>query len=150
MPRSLQQILDESLASAGSAVKATFDKPERRITAEEFRELWRETRMFAVATNAANGAPHIAPVHVILTDEDCLEMAIFEDSARLRDLRRDPRISITTWAPDGRIAIVYGRCSEVEGSRREITREAGRFILTMRIDVSRAYAMRPRPRESSA
>ncbi|HWC30408.1 MAG TPA: pyridoxamine 5'-phosphate oxidase family protein [Dehalococcoidia bacterium] len=147
MPRTLQQILDDSLGSAGAAVKATFDKPERRVSAEEFRELWRETRMFAVATNAKDGAPHIAPVHVLLTDDDGLEMAIFDDSARLRDLRRDPRISITTWAPDGRIAIVYGRCSEVEGSRREITRDPGRYILTMRIEIDRAYAMRPRPRE---
>jgi hypothetical protein len=144
MSRSLQQILDDSLASAGAAVKATFDKPERHVSAEEFRELWRETRMFAVATNSTKGGPHIAPVHVLLTDDDSLEMAIFEDSARLHDLRRDPHVSITTWAPDGRIAIVYGRCSEVEGSRREVTRDPGRFILTMRIEIDRVYAMRPR------
>jgi hypothetical protein len=148
MPRTLQQILDDSLASAGAAVSATFDKPERRISAEEFRELWRETRMYAVATNAKQGAPHIAPVHVLLAEDDSLEMAIFEDSARLRDLRRDPHIAITTWAPDGRIAIVYGRTTEVADSRREVGREAGRYILTMRIEIDRAYAMRPRPREA--
>jgi hypothetical protein len=148
MAPTLQQILDDSLAGAGAAVSATFDKPERRISAEEFRELWRETRMFAVATNSGSGAPHIAPVHVLLTDDDSLEMAIFEDSARLRDIRRNPAVSITTWAPDGRIAIVYGRCSEVAGSRREVSRESGRYVLTMRIEIRRAYAMRPRPREA--
>jgi nitroimidazol reductase NimA-like FMN-containing flavoprotein (pyridoxamine 5'-phosphate oxidase superfamily) len=146
MPRSLQQILDESLASAGPAVKATFDREERRLSAEELREFWRETRMFAVSTVSANGSPHIAPVHVALSDDDSLDMAIFEDSVRLKDLRRDPRIAITSWAPDGRIVIVYGRAHEVEGSRREVGRESGRHVLSMRIEVDRAYAMRPSPR----
>jgi nitroimidazol reductase NimA-like FMN-containing flavoprotein (pyridoxamine 5'-phosphate oxidase superfamily) len=143
---SLQEILDSSLASAGPAVKATFDRDERRMSAEELRQFWAETRMFAVATAGANGAPHIAPVHVAMLEDGGLEMAIFEDSVRLKDLRRDPRIAITSWAPDGRIAIVYGRASEVPESRREVGRDAGRFVQTMRIEVDRAYAMRPSPR----
>ena len=143
---SLQEILDGSLASAGPAVKATFDRDERRMSAEDLRAFWAETRMFAVATVGAHGEPHIAPVHVAMLDDGNLEMAIFEDSVRLKDLRRDPRIAITSWAPDGRIAIVYGRATEAPDSRREVGREAGRFILTMHIVVDRAYAMRPTPR----
>ncbi len=143
---SLQDILDSSLATAGPAVKATFDRDERRLSAEELRAFWAETRLFAVATAGANGAPHIAPVHVAMTDDGNLEMAIFEDSVRLKDLRRDPRIAITSWAADGRIAIVYGRATEVPDSRREVGRDAGRFIRSMRIEVDRAYAMRPSPR----
>jgi pyridoxine/pyridoxamine 5'-phosphate oxidase len=143
---SLQEILDRSLADAGPAVKATFDRDERRLSEAELRQFWAETRMFAVSTVGASGAPHIAPVHVSMTDSGDLEMAIFEDSVRLKDLRRDPRIAITSWAPDGRIAIVYGRATEVPDSRREVGREAGRFIIGMRIAVDRAYAMRPTPR----
>jgi pyridoxine/pyridoxamine 5'-phosphate oxidase len=139
----LQTILDSSLSDAGAAVKAVFDRDDRRLSAEQLREFWKETRMFAVATAGKDGAPHIAPVHVLMADDDCLEMAIFEDSVRLRDLRRDPRIAITTWAPDGRIAIVYGRCTEVPDSRREAGPNSGRFVITMRIEVSRAYAMKP-------
>lgn len=145
MSRSLQEIIDQSLATSGPAVSATFDKDERRLDAEALREFWRETRMFAVSTVGANGAPHIAPVHVTLADDDSLQMAIFEDSVRLRDLQRDPRIAITSWAPDGRIAIVYGRASEIPDSRREV-RDPGRFIRMMRIEIDRAYAMRPTPR----
>ena len=78
--------------------------------------------------------------------DDGLEMAIFEDSVRLRDLRRDPRLAITTWAQDGRIAIVYGRCSEVANTRREAGPNSGRFVITMRIEVDRIYALRPTPR----
>jgi predicted pyridoxine 5'-phosphate oxidase superfamily flavin-nucleotide-binding protein len=147
-PRDLQQILDESLATAGPAVAATFGAGDRRLSAEEFREFWRSVRMFAVATSGPSGWPHIAPVHVQLTDDDHLEMVIFEDSTRLADLRANPRIAITTWADDGRLAIVYGLAREVEGSRRPIGRggeaEAGRHVLTMRIEVRRAYAMAPR------
>jgi hypothetical protein len=142
----LETLLDESLRSAGPAVKAVFDRNERRLSADELRAFWKETRMFAVSTTGKDGAPHIAPVHVLMGEDDGLEMAIFEDSVRLRELRRDPRIAITTWAPDGRIAIVYGRCSEVEGTRREAGPNSGRFVITMRIDVDRAYAMRPTPR----
>ncbi len=143
---SLQEIIDSSLASAGPAVKATFDRDERRMSEEELRTFWSETRMFAVSTVGANGAPHIAPVHVAMQDDGSLEMAIFDDSVRLKDLRRDPRIAITSWAPDGRIAIVYGRATEVPDTRREVGRDPGRFILTMRIEVDRAYAMKPGPR----
>jgi hypothetical protein len=147
--KSLDQLLSDSLAGAGPAVKATFDSPQRRLDAAAFREFWRGTRMFAVATNAAEGAPHIAPVHVLLTDDDALEMAIFEDSARLRDLRRDPRISITTWGEGGAIAIVYGRAHELEGTRRPTRPGADgseRHVITMRIEMERVYAMRPEPR----
>lgn len=148
MPRPLQEILDDSAAQAGSAMAATFAREDRRLDAPAFREFWRSTRMFAVATAGRNGQPHIAPVHVLLQDDDTLEMAIFEDSVRLRDLRRDPRIAITSWADDGRVAIVYGACSEVPGSRRPVSAggnlQSDRFIITMRIEITRAYAMHPR------
>ena len=147
MSQSLDRILQESLASAGPAVKATFDRDERRLSAEELREFWRETRMFAVATTGRDGGPHIAPVHVALNQDDSLEMSIFEDSVRLRDLRRDPRIAVTSWAPDGRIVIAYGRAREIPDSRREVGRESGRYVIGMRIDIDRAYAMRPSPRQ---
>jgi hypothetical protein len=143
---SLQDVIDGSLASAGPAIRATFDRDDRRMSAEDLRQFWVETRMFAVSTVGAHGEPHIAPVHVAMLDDGDLEMAIFEDSVRLRDLRRDSRIAITSWAPDGRIAIVYGRATEVPDTRREVGRDPGRFILTMRIAIDRAYAMRPSPR----
>jgi len=146
--KTLQEILDASAADAGPAMAATFGREDRRLDAEGFREFWRSTRMFAVATASAKGVPHIAPVHVLLQDDDTLEMGIFEDSVRLRDLRRNPQIAITSWADDGRVAIVYGACSEVPDSRRPINAggnlSSDRFILTMRIEITRAYAMHPR------
>jgi hypothetical protein len=146
--KSLQEILDDSARDAGPAMAATFGRDDRRLDAEGFREFWRTTRMFAVSTAGKNGDPHIASVHVLLQEDDSLEMAIFEDSVRLRDLRRNPRIAITSWADDGRVAIVYGTCSEVPDSRRPISAggnlSSDRTIITMRIEMTRAYAMHPR------
>ena len=146
--KTLQEVLDASAADAGPAMAATFAREDRRLDADGFREFWRSTRMFAVSTVGAKGDPHIAPVHVLLQEDDTLEMAIFEDSVRLRDLRRNPRIAITTWADDGRVAIVYGACSEVPGSRRPVNAggnpPSDRYIITMRIEMTRAYAMHPR------
>jgi hypothetical protein len=146
--KTLQEVLDASAADAGPAMAATFTREDRRLDAEGFREFWKATRMFAVATANSKGDPHIAPVHVLLQDDDSLEMAIFEDSVRLRDLRRNPKIAITSWAEDGRVAIVYGTCSEVPDSRRPINAggnlSSDRHIITMRIEMTRAYAMHPR------
>lgn len=144
----VQRLLAESLATAGPAIRATFGGADRRLDAERLRAFWRSTRMWAVATVSGSGAPHIAPVHVQLTEDDHFEMSIFEDAVRLRDLRRDPRIAITSWGSDGTVAIAYGTATEVEGSRRAISRgaENPRFVLTMRIEVNRLYAMTPPPR----
>jgi hypothetical protein len=134
---SLQALLDGSVETAGPAIKATFGRPDCRYNAEQFREFWRKTRMFAVSTRGKSGAPNIAPVHVTLREDDDLEMAIFEDSVRLKDLRRDPRIAITSWGEGGAVAIVYGRCRELEGSRREVNPggnpELRRYVTTMRM-----------------
>ena len=108
----LQELLDKSVETAGPAIKATFGRDERRFNADQFREFWRATRMFAVSTAGKSGAPNIAPVHVTLRDDDDLEMAIFEDSVRLKDLRRDPRISITSWGEGGADPIVNPRCRD--------------------------------------
>lgn len=144
----LEELLAKSAASAGPAIAATFNQPERQLTIDEFRKFWRGTRMWAVATAGKNGAPHIAPVHVVLEEGDVFRMSIFEDSARLADLRRDPRVAVTSWGEDGTIAILYGRCSEVPGSRRELPRggnAGGRAVISMEIAPTRLHVMCPRP-----
>ena len=146
----IEELLANSAATAGPAIAATFNQPGRQLTADEFRAFWRGTRMWAVATAGKNGAPHIAPVHVLLEDGDVFRMSIFEDSARLADLRRDPRIAVTSWGDDGTIAILYGRCTEVPDSRRELTRGGnadGRAVIAMEIEPTRLHVMCPRPRE---
>jgi hypothetical protein len=46
----LQAIIDRSRASAGAAVRDTFDRSERQLSAAEFAAFWNATRMKAMAT----------------------------------------------------------------------------------------------------
>ena len=146
----LQDVLDRSAESAGPAIAATFGRDDRRLTAAETRAFWRGTRMFAVSTVSPEGHPHIAPVHILFTEDDHLDMSIFEDSLRLKDLRENPRIAITAWGDDRTAVIAYGRTTEVPDTSREVNPGADpamrRRVLTMRIALDRIYAMRPRPR----
>ena len=146
----LQDLLDQSAATAGPAVAATFNGAEKRLSADDFRAFWRATRMFAVATAGANGAPHIAPVHVLLEDGDVFRMSIFENAVRLQDLPPRPAYRRHHLGPDGTVAILYGRTSEVPGSRREFTRGGiDRAVLIMEIEPTRIHVMRPTPRPAS-
>jgi hypothetical protein len=142
---SLQHILDESRAGAGVAVRDTFDRAERRLTAAEFVAFWNGTRMKAMATVGKNG-PHIAPVHAELAAGK-LRSTIYENAARRRDLSRNPEVALTTWGPNGAAAIVYGRAREIPGSLRETRPGATgkpRRTVALEIEITRIHAMGPR------
>jgi Pyridoxamine 5'-phosphate oxidase len=142
---SLQRILDASRSTSGAAVRDTFDRADRHLTAAEFVAFWNGTRMKAMATAGENG-PHIAPVHAEFAGGR-LRSTIYENAARRRDLRRNPAVALTTWGPNGAAAIVYGRAREVPGSRRETRPGATgrpRRTVTLEIEVTRIYAMGPR------
>ncbi len=141
----IQQLLDESASRAQGALKSLFGQPGRAMTAGEFREFFRSIRLFAMATTGESGGPHIAPVHVQLTDDDEFEMTIQEESVRWQDVQRDPRVAFTGWAEGGKTVILYGTVTEVPNTRRNST-AAGRSkpVLTLRIQPSRIHAMDPR------
>ncbi len=141
----LQRLLDRSAASAGAAVRDTFERPERRMSAAELVAFWNTSRMKAMATAGRRG-PHIAPVHAELVDGR-LRTTIYETALRRRDIRANPEVAFTTWGDGGAVAIVYGRARELPGSLRE-TRPgatgAPRRVVTLEVEMSRIYAMRGR------
>ena len=65
-------LLDRSIERAGPSIAATFARPDRRLNADAFREFWRATRMFAVATNGnpsgATIARGVARVNIVDND----------------------------------------------------------------------------------
>jgi hypothetical protein len=142
----LQALLDRSRASAGDAVLATFDHPQRRLGAAEFVTFWNGSRMKAMATSGPDGAPHIAPVHAAFFDGR-LRSTIYENAVRRRDLRTNPQVAFTTWGPHGAAAIVYGIAREIPDSLRETRPGANgqaRRTVALDIEVTRIYAMRGR------
>jgi uncharacterized pyridoxamine 5'-phosphate oxidase family protein len=141
----IQRLLDESASHAQTALKSLFNQPGRAMTADEFRECFRSIRLFAMATTGSTGGPHIAPVHVQLTDDDEFEMTIQTESVRWKDVQRDPRVAFTGWVEGGKTVILYGSAAEIPDTRREST-AGGRSkpVLTLRIDPTRIHAMDPR------
>jgi len=142
----IQRVLDRSLGSAGRAVRDTFARPERAMTAAEFVALWNGTRMKAMATVGADGVPHIAPVHAEFVNGR-LRSTIFDTAVRRRDLQTNPAVAFTMWGANGAAAIVYGRAAEVPNSLRETRTGATggpRRTVTLDIEVTRIYAMKGR------
>ncbi|MEO8602112.1 MAG: pyridoxamine 5'-phosphate oxidase family protein [bacterium] len=142
----LQSVLDRSRASAGDAVLATFDHPQRRLTAAEFVAFWNGSRLKAMATTGPDGAPHIAPVHAEFF-AGRLRSTIYENAVRRRDLQANPQVAFTTWGPNGAAAIVYGTVREIPDSLRETRPGAAgeaRRTVGLDIEVTRIYAMRGR------
>ncbi len=145
----LQDVLDRSRARAGRAVRETFDRAERQMTAAEFVDFWNGTRTVAMATVGASGAPHIAPVHAQFVNGR-LRSTIYENAVRRADLRANPSVALTTWGAHGAAAIVYGRACEIPGTLRDTRPGAGgapRRTVALEIEVTRIYAMKPRPVE---
>ena len=140
----LQRLLHRSRTRAGQAVRDTFERPERQMSALEFVTFWNSSRLKAMATVGTGGEPHIAPVHAEFVNGR-LRSTIYENALRRRDLRDNPRVALTTWGPHGAVAIVYGRAREVADSLRE-TRPgatgAARRIVALDIEITRIYAMK--------
>jgi hypothetical protein len=140
----LAELLQRSRAAAGDDLKSLIDQPERHMNVEAFRAFVGEVRLWAMATTGASGNPHIAPVHLRLTEDDELQMTIHIESVRMRDIERDPRVAFTGWADGGRMAIIYGEAGIIPGSER--TSGAGgrhKPVATLKIEPTRIYAMDP-------
>lgn len=143
----LQALLDHSTRSATPAVADSVAYPDRQMTAAELVEFWKSARVMAMTTVGPNGQPHSAPVHSTL-EGTTLTLVIYENTVRREDLKTNPRVSFTTWK-DGAVAILYGRAREVPDSLRD-TRPGRsgtpRRVVTIAVDLTRAYAMRaPEP-----
>lgn len=81
----------------------------KRMTAEQTRDfLLHGTRTAKVATVRADGAPHVAPVWFVLDGEQFV-FTTGEVSAKGRNLRRDPRISLVVDDEDPPFAFVHVR-----------------------------------------
>ncbi len=143
----LQEILDRSRERAGEAVRETFDRADRRMSAREFAEFWNSASLKAMATVGTGGKPHIAPVHAELVAGE-LRSTIYVNAVRRRDLARNPHVALTTWGPHGAVAIVYGRAREIPGTERETRPGASgrpRWTVALAIEIERIYAMKGRP-----
>ncbi len=81
----------------------------------QIEEFLRAPRYAIVATNRVNGAPQLSPVWYLYEDGR-VYIGILADSAKFRNLSRDPRISVCINAehPDARAVVIYGKAVIME------------------------------------
>ena len=80
-----------------------------QMTEAQVRDFLHAPRHAIVATNRGDGSIQLSPVWY-LYEEGCLYIAVFVDSVKYRNLRRDPRISVCIDGghPDARAVMLYG------------------------------------------
>ena len=140
----LQAIIDKSTRTATASVAESIAYPPRQMTAAEVVEFWRGVRLVAMTTVGPKGQPHTAPVHAEICGP-VLRVVIYDDTVRRVDIRTNPRVSFTTWSPDGGAAIVYGRAREIPDSLHDArAAKSGnpRRVVSIEVKLTRVYAMR--------
>jgi PPOX class probable F420-dependent enzyme len=85
------------------------------MTPAQIEEFLGAPRHAIVGTNPLDGAPQLSPVWYVY-EEGCLYISVLADSAKHRNLGRDPRISVCIDGcfPDYRTVIIYGTTEVVE------------------------------------
>jgi len=81
----------------------------RDMTPDEIDEFLKAPRHAIVGTNRRDGPPQLSPVWY-LYENGRFYFSVYANSAKCRNLRRDPRISlcIAGDSPDARAVMVYG------------------------------------------
>lgn len=81
------------------------------MTPDEARQLVRAHHRGVAATFRRDGRPQLSPVTVGVDDAGRVEMSTRETAMKVRNLRRDPRISVCLLNP-----AFYGAWGQVEGT----------------------------------
>lgn len=103
------------------------------ITAS-LREVLESDALAHVATIDADGSPHVTMAWIGV-DQDQIVMATLFDQRKLRNLRRDPRVSVsleTSKVNDWGLreyAVIYGRAAVTEGGAPELLQELAHTYL---------------------
>jgi len=136
----IQTFLDRSAATATPEVGRVFARPDWRLSAAEFLEMWSSQRWCTIASVGAQGQPHIALIHADFQPDGRLTMRMFTNAVRAQDIARNDRVALAKNL-DGAAATVYGRARVVPGTERTL-HEAE--TVEVEVEVRRIYAMKPR------
>jgi PPOX class probable F420-dependent enzyme len=81
------------------------------VTPDEAREFVRDNHQAVLATFRRDGRPQLSPVAAGLDDEGRIEISSRDTAMKVKNLRRDPRISLCLLGPHW-----YAQWGQVEGT----------------------------------
>ncbi|MBM4381909.1 MAG: pyridoxamine 5'-phosphate oxidase family protein [Deltaproteobacteria bacterium] len=108
----LQRLLDASHAAANSHMASIFT-PERRASAAETAQLLRGACVLALATVSPDGSPRTAPVDGLFF-RGRFTFSTSPESARMKNIRRDARVSANYNRGEELCVIVHGAAREID------------------------------------
>jgi hypothetical protein len=115
--RALQQLLDQSYATAGPHLLG-IHKPERRLSAGGVAERLHGMCLLALATSTADGRPIVGPVDGIFF-RGAFHFGSSPSSVRIRHIRSRPEVSVTHLPSEALAVTVHGRAELLDVSAPE-------------------------------
>jgi PPOX class probable F420-dependent enzyme len=88
------------------------------MTEDHLRTFVKDARTIILCSHGPEGFPHPMPMWFIVDDEGAIRMTTFAKSQKVRNLRRDPRVSLLVEAGERyeelRGVVLYGRAEVTE------------------------------------
>ena len=94
------------------------------MTPDEARAFLRDNHQAVLATFRRDGRPQLSPVGAGIDDEGRVEISSRETAMKVKNLRRDPRISLCLLGPHW-----YAQWGQVEGTAEIVERPAALALL---------------------
>ncbi|MPZ99402.1 MAG: TIGR03618 family F420-dependent PPOX class oxidoreductase [Dehalococcoidia bacterium] len=111
-----------------------------QLTEAEQRELFAQSRILQVASINPDGTPHLVPMWFEVDDEGVLAFTTYGTSQKVRNLERDPRLTVLLETGDAYNEL-RGASIDAEA---EVVRDPQRTARVLAL-VGAKYAGRPRP-----
>lgn len=111
-----------------------------QLTNEEQRELIEDARILQIASINPDGRPHLVPMWFVYDDEGVLVFTTYGSSQKVKNLKRDPRITALAETGD---AYDQVRGLSIDG-RAEVVRDPRVTARALQL-VGARYGDRPRP-----
>jgi PPOX class probable F420-dependent enzyme len=124
------------------------------MTEDELRTFVEDARTIILCSHGPEGFPHPMPMWFIVDDEGAIRMTTFAKSQKVRNLQRDPRVSLLVEAGERyeelRGVVLYGRAEVTEETDRVLETLMAVSALHQPAELMAAEAMRDAMRKQAA